>query len=327
MLPPDVTAMQGPVADLDELTAFLRAVTESQTGRATYSRDWVGALMALPGFDPATDMLIVRDAADGLVAATWITHPAPVVRMQLRGYVAPSRLGEGIGTHLLTWAMDRAGDLVDDAPEGARVSVSTGAHPGHEPSMRLLADHGFGIDRYFLEMRMPLDGDPVPAALPDGIELRTYGESDLEALYDAIQDAFRDHFGFTEEPREQGLARFRTFRSMPTFDPTLTWLAIDGDEIAGNIICIPEQDGDRGVGYVGNLGVRPRWRGRGLAKALLRIAFDEFRRRGKTTAALHVDATNPTGATRLYESVGMHETERTASLELELRPGDELMVR
>jgi ribosomal protein S18 acetylase RimI-like enzyme len=59
-------------------------------------------------------------------------------------------------------------------------------------------------------------------------------------------------------------------------------------------------------GYVGSLGVRRAWRGRGYGRALLLHSFREFRRRGMTRATLGVDAANPTGATHLYESVGMH---------------------
>ena len=42
------------------------------------------------------------------------------------------------------------------------------------------------------------------------------------------------------------------------------------------------------------------------ARALLLHSFREFRRRGQPQVTLGVDAANPTGATRLYESVGMH---------------------
>jgi hypothetical protein len=42
---------------------------------------------------------------------------------------------------------------------------------------------------------------------------------------------------------------------------------------------------------------------------MLQHSFREFRRRGFTGAALGVDAANATGATRLYESVGMHQAD------------------
>jgi ribosomal protein S18 acetylase RimI-like enzyme len=57
---------------------------------------------------------------------------------------------------------------------------------------------------------------------------------------------------------------------------------------------------------VAAIGVRRPWRGRGLGRALLLHTFGEFHRRGVNRISLGVDTENPTGATKLYESVGMH---------------------
>ncbi len=65
-------------------------------------------------------------------------------------------------------------------------------------------------------------------------------------------------------------------------------------------------------------------RRRGLGKALLLTAFNEFFDRGQRGAALGVDADSLTGATRLYESVGMHAGTKYASWEVEIRPGVDL---
>ena len=67
-----------------------------------------------------------------------------------------------------------------------------------------------------------------------------------------------------------------------------------------------ERPEEPGVGWIGILGVRRPWRRRGLGRALLLHAFHEFRARGFTEAGLGLDAASLTGATRLYESVGMH---------------------
>jgi ribosomal protein S18 acetylase RimI-like enzyme len=56
---------------------------------------------------------------------------------------------------------------------------------------------------------------------------------------------------------------------------------------------------------VAAIGVRRPWRGRGLGRALLLHTFAEFQRRGVNRISLGVDTQNPTGATKLYESVGM----------------------
>ena len=46
-------------------------------------------------------------------------------------------------------------------------------------------------------------------------------------------------------------------------------------------------------------------RGRGIGRALLLHTFAQFRSRGMSRVGLGVDATSPTGANKLYESVGM----------------------
>jgi ribosomal protein S18 acetylase RimI-like enzyme len=85
------------------------------------------------------------------------------------------------------------------------------------------------------------------------------------------------------------------------YDPANWLLARDGGEIAGISLLFIERD----EGWVGVLGVLPRWRKRGLGKALLLQSFRQIRDAGKPRAVLGVDAANPTGATRLYESAGM----------------------
>jgi ribosomal protein S18 acetylase RimI-like enzyme len=98
-------------------------------------------------------------------------------------------------------------------------------------------------------------------------------------------------------------------------DHSLWFVVRDGDEIAGYARC---DAGIRGGGFVGMLGVRTAWRRRGLGRALLLHAFREFRRRGLERASLGVDAENPTGATRLYESVGMHVEAEFVTFERQL---------
>ena len=55
-----------------------------------------------------------------------------------------------------------------------------------------------------------------------------------------------------------------------------------------------------------HLGVLREGRGRGVAKALLHASFARYAADGRAAVKLHVDADSPTGATHLYESVGMY---------------------
>jgi len=77
------------------------------------------------------------------------------------------------------------------------------------------------------------------------------------------------------------------------------------------------------MGWIATIGVRRPWRKQGLGLALLLHSFGEFYKRGKTTIGLGVDASNPTGATRLYQKAGMRVASEFVTYEKELRAGRE----
>jgi mycothiol synthase len=106
----------------------------------------------------------------------------------------------------------------------------------------------------------------------------------------------------------------------PEFDPSLWKIAWDGDQVAG----VSLNRHRMGIGWIRTLGVRRPWRKRGLGEALLLYSFAEFYRRGRSTIGLGVDAQNPTGATRLYQKVGMTPASEFVTFEKELRPGREI---
>ena len=73
--------------------------------------------------------------------------------------------------------------------------------------------------------------------------------------------------------------------------------------------------------------VRRRWRKLGLGLALLQHSFRQLHERGKKGVSLDVDASNLTGATRLYEKAGMSVTRQSDMYVQQLRPGRELWTR
>ena len=82
-----------------------------------------------------------------------------------------------------------------------------------------------------------------------------------------------------------------------------------------------EEDASRGFAQV--LGVRRAYRRQGIGEALVRHTFRSLYERGKAGCDLHVDAESETGATRIYERLGMTAHPRFATWEKELRPGSE----
>lgn len=327
-LPLDLTASPADIGQLDELTHFAQTVSLEESGREHFSREHLESTFTAPGFELQRDTVAVRDQAGELVGLEWVTAAAPFVAFHAMGLVAGHRLGEGIGTALLDWARSRARARLDKAPDRARVTLSTGVDSRHRPSRELMEGSGMELVRYFVEMRIDFAGPTMLSPFPQGLTVRTFRSGEDDAItYRAIDEAFGDHYGHVERPFEAGLERFRHRMALPSFDPGLWWLVFEDEEVVGACLCHPSAEDDETAGYVASLSVRKPWRGRGIAKALLLNAFGELRSRGRQAVTLHVDADSLTGATRLYEAVGMRETARYAIFEAELRPGRELSVR
>ncbi|MBI1377887.1 MAG: GNAT family N-acetyltransferase [Frankiales bacterium] len=182
----------------------------------------------------------------------------------------------------------RAGGWVQDAELGA-----------------VLTEAGFTPVRRFHRMRIDSSSPEIPAQappLPEGVELVVSDdEATRRRICDVDNDAFRDHWDFTPRPWDEWWALWETSR---TRDPEGWWLlTVDGEDAA---ICLLDDSlADMGDGFVALLGVRRPFRGRGLARLLLRRAFVRYRDLGRNGTQLGVDAENLTGAVALYEGVGM----------------------
>ena len=184
---------------------------------------------------------------------------------------------------------------------------------GDDPVVRsVLEASGWRPIRYSIQKRNEL-GDDVPEAVwPEGLSPRNVRPGEEERVYEANMDAFADHWDFHRTAYEDWLAYNVSDRS---FEPSLWWLVDDGEELAGFSLNSWHFSGDPQFGWIGNLGVRPPWRRRGLATALLLHSFRDFRARGATRVGLGVDGENTTGAVQLYERAGMRVVRRNDTYE------------
>ncbi len=281
-----------------------------------------------PNFDPSSDIRLVFAPNGQMVGyiEVWTTAKPPV-HPWIWGRVDPDYESLGLGTWLLTWAEEHARLALANVPDGLRFAPRVGIYRSAVKSRKLFEDMGYIYIRSSYRMQIDMNEAPTAPVWPEDITVRTYTDKDLEAVYHADVESFRDHFGFVEEPYKEGLARFKHFLTeYEGFDPTLIFLAMDGEEVAGISLCRIRSYDDPDMGYVNTLGVRRPWRKRGVGLALLRHSFCEFYRRGQRKAGLGVDASNLTGALRLYENAGMHIHLASDLFEKEIRPGREISV-
>jgi mycothiol synthase len=181
---------------------------------------------------------------------------------------------------------------------------------------RFLDARGYTAIRASFTMEIELEDVPPAPVAVDGIELRPYRPvEDEQRTYEAQEEAFEDHWGHNP----QSIETWREFSvKQANFDPSLWFLAWDGDEVAGLSLNFPERSGDPGYGWVGTLGVRRAYRRRGIGEALLRHSFRALHDRGRRRVRLSVDAESSTGAARLYERAGMQVLRQSNTWQLEL---------
>jgi mycothiol synthase len=275
-----------PVAehDLDPVVALIVADEERLLGRPsnvgpTDVRAWMG------GVDLARDSWLFEDD-EGIAAVGWAEVREPLgVGV---GIVHPRAKRRGLGVALV----DRSEANVRARGAGRIHQFTLGADTA---ARELMLAYGYRDVRHFYEMAIHLDARPAVS----GVRIEALDEKDAPAFYEALEDAFQDHWEHHPVPFEEWWQRHR---SNPALDLSLWFLVREDDEI----VAVARNDANRnGGGYVGALGVRRAWRGRGYARGLLLHTFREFFDRGLSRVTLGVDAENPTGATKLYESVGM----------------------
>jgi mycothiol synthase len=184
---------------------------------------------------------------------------------------------------------------------------------GGDPVIRpVLEDLGWQPIRYSFQMQIDLDDELPDPEWPSRLAPRNLRPEEEERVYEAHMDAFADHW----EHDRYSFEDWREFNvSRHGFDASLWWLVDDGDELAAISLNAWHFSGDLHYGWIHVLGVRPPWRKRGLATALLRHSFRDFRDRGATRVGLGVDGENTTGAVRLYEKVGMRQVRRNDTYE------------
>jgi len=168
----------------------------------------------------------------------------------------------------------------------------------------LLRSRGLRLVRHFWHMGIDLSPGAVAGPAPARVAITPLGSGeDLRDAHAVLDEAFADHWDHHPEPFERWV---EDLTEGPDYDPALWRLAWEGEQLVGVLAAAVLDDS----GWVSLLGVRADARGRGIAAALLRDAFAGFAARGTRNALLVVDSANSTGATQLYESVGMSVVKR-----------------
>lgn len=309
-------------ADVPVIAALIRRGEAHDGVPRVLSDEELAADLAAPYVDLTADTRVAVVDGDVVGWAHAWHQPAGerLERADLVGEVDPAHRGRGLGRRLLAWTLDRATLQLRAHDHDLPRHIRGHAYDWQEDRARLFARFGLTPARWSDELLLPLDGDLPAAADPAGIRLVPWTEDrDADALV-LRNAAFADHWGSTVVHTDLWAEVVRG----PCSRPDLSFLAVDeaADELVGLSLnhVFPEDEAltGRRDAWIAILGTRADVRGRGVASALIARSVRSFAAAGFTHAAIEVDADNPTGAARLYRSLGFEPHARSVIHLLEL---------
>ena len=268
----------------------------------------------LTNCDPRQDMLFV-DMGGRVVGYTrvwWMREEAGARLYTHFGFLLPEWRRKGIGRAMLHWNETHLREIAVSHPNDVPRFFQAEASDTETAKEALLLNEGYTPVRHGFNMVRSLAEPIVLTPLPPGLEVRPVPPQRYRTLWEADQEAFRDHWGFVPGTE----ADYRRWLNEPIFNPSLWQVAWDAsaNQIAGavqNFVNEKEnEEYNRKRGYTEGIFVRRPWRKRGLARALIMRSLQMFKNMGFTEAALGVDAENLSGALRLYESCGFRMVKR-----------------
>lgn len=209
-------------------------------------------------------------------------------------------------TPLVDWVEDRATEVAAGHPAGEKYLA--GWSDESLSWAAVLRERGYRRIRVGATLVRPTLEVIPDRSLPVGVEVRPVEEAHLRAIWEADVEAFKDHWGYVEQTEED----WEKWLTSPHRDPSLWQVAWAGGRVVGQVRSFIDEDENRRLGvrrgWTEDISTVRDWRGRGIASSLICSSLRVLRERGMEEAALGVDTENPTGAFRLYESLGYRLT-------------------
>ena len=255
---------------------------------------------------PAQDMIFASIEGDPIAYSRvqWWQEEDPNDRIYSHFVkIMPKWRYQGIEEAMIGWCENRLLHIIQDHPQDSRRFFQTDINDHNQGLAEIIKSLGYEPIRYSIGMSRSLEDIPG-AELPEDLEVRSVEEHDVRKIWDASIEAFRDHWGFSM-PKEED---FINYKGSKYFQPDLWQVAWKDDQVVGSVLNYIDHDYNqkfsRQRGWTEEITTHRDWRRRGIAKVLIVRSMHMHKTKGMTEVALGVDTNNPTGALKLYQSLG-----------------------
>lgn len=326
-------------SDAQAVVEVINASSMRTVGFRRAVLDAVGNLWAYR-FVPFSSEKVVVTAPNGeIVGYAYFTSEDHQIVAETGASVHPDHWGRGVATLLLAWAEQHARECSLKAPQGIRTVLQTSLYSTEKDAIHLFADHGYAPVREWVHLVVEMDRPPVMPRLAAHYTLREMDlDNDWETVSPAMDEAYADHWGSippgsfesgkpessgTNEPDEGEQApQDSSYSNAPGY----CFIVLDGEMVAGGILCNAKLVERSDTGRVGSMFVRPRYRRQGIARTLMLAAFDAFWKSGLRRVITDTDAKSFTNAPKLYLNLGMEPYRSEFTYEKEFRSGREVRL-
>jgi mycothiol synthase len=255
--------------------------------------------------DPALDMCMV-DCPDGELAGyARVYWTKDDDGRQVFGFpfnIHPAYRSVELNRRLLQWVEERCAQIAEGERPLMRVFLNKASE--NQPFKEALDAGGYVPARYGYRMQRDLNEPIIIPEMPGDLAVRPVEPSAYRTVLNALDEAFRDHWGHTPMTDEM----YEQYRASSNFQPALWVVAWEGSQVAGGILNWIDEAANKQfnhqLGWTDPIFTCQPWRKRGLARALLMRSLQLLKDRGMNQAALGVDTQNPSGALGFYESCG-----------------------
>lgn len=300
--------------DLQRLSAMLHEIDQITHTGVSRSPGEIRVSFENPHIDRTNNIRLWEDEQGRLRAYSMLEvadkpgelgAPAGTLGGLVRYVTHPETWQAGLDEQILEWAEGRLREIATGRGLPAQLHVTSRDTNKHR--IFTLEWRGYRKIRYYYQLMRSLVEPITEAQFPEGFALRACDPArDSAAWVDLYNHSFIDHWDFipltVEEYHHQ-----RATDPGYTPDHDLVAVAPDGTFAAMCWSIINweaiRQSGEKEA-LLHQIGTRRGYRKMGLGRAMILAAMHKLREAGLDSVRLYVDADNPTGATRLYDSVG-----------------------